>query len=114
MRDWTEEWLDALPEGTLIECDLSPYPTKHEWFVRIDGDWEILRGMDVWSSKEVLSELASGSIRVVSVPVDALLSDETIRAYANRLAGETHRLVLYGEADIALRAAIAHVTGETP
>lgn len=50
MTEWTVERLDALPEGTLIECDLSPYliecdlspyPSKHEWFVRLDGGWEI-------------------------------------------------------------------------
>lgn len=102
--EWTAERLDALPEGAVIRWTEDGYP---EIAIRGDRSWRLLSGHEIYS--ETVGEDADpGSIRVVSVPVDALLSDETMRA-----AGEGHYL---GQPNsrvrTALHLAVAHITGE--
>lgn len=106
-EDWTVERLDALPECTTVS-----YMTE-------GTGWTIVKGKgDAWfyvllgrmrTSEHILTSAVPGSIRVVSVPVDALLSDETVRAASGGHAlGPTNSLVR-----IVLGDAVAHVTGES-
>lgn len=101
MNNWTTKRLDALPEGTVVawEGAFNSW-ALHDTPGNLYG-WLSDTG-EMWSSAEIVK--SRGSIRVVSVPVDALLSDETIRAS-------------HGQGDLAdeiIRAAVAHVIGEQP
>lgn len=119
MSEWTARKLDDLPDGTVItwtEDGEESYPpvgirTKDGWEVSYYGD-DVLSG-------GILREADPGSIRVVSVPIDALLDDEAVRVAAiaslNRLGVTPEDVSIDAEAQglgDVLRAAIAHVTGE--
>lgn len=103
--EWTIERLDALPDGTVIEANV----TEVERFVR-DGRWWVEVGHRIrWSSHDLVGNQATYpnqpehlTIRVVSVPVEALLGDEALWAPGRVGGGDPYELVA---------AAVAHATG---
>ena len=110
-NDWTAERLDALPEVAVVKIRNTP-------FVKELGAWAAAGHLNTTPVEHLLRY--SSEIRVVSVPVEALLSDEAVRAAASALhadacadgecigadVGDFDR-----EAGTALRAAIANITG---
>lgn len=111
---WTAERLDALPEGVVVEmtwrnsCVTAYFRTHDEALPWAEIDREVL---DRVSSRSLAAATVdAGSIRVVSVPIDALLSDGPLAA------ADEGQWVLNGfgarSVELAMRAAIAHVTGE--
>lgn len=124
MTEWTADRLDALPEGTVIVVTWrSAFPRGYMHLG--SGLWsDDLGARDVdceWTSED-LASYGPHSIRVMSVPVDALLTDEAILAAA-KAAEEAqgwpwyglathHQQVALAAAAVAVRAAIAHITGE--
>ena len=110
--EWTAERLLGLPERVVVELTWrSGYVST---YIRVGTGWQEVDpiSLQVISSHSLAAGSTSGSIRVVSVPVDALLSDETVAVTAVGLwgpdAGQYSRRI----AGVALRGAIAHVTGE--
>lgn len=115
---WTVERLEGLPEGTVIgwtEYDaLDTYRAT-----RAEGEWWVIGGDDFSSASLAEDEeLDPGSIRVVSVPIDALLADETVRAIARAMSDDWNpdrdpvlTAMFQDYAQTATRAAVAHVTG---
>lgn len=107
MSAWTAERLDALPEGTVVAWEGAYYSwALHDTPGSLYG-WLSDSG-ERWSSAEIVKS-SEGSIRVVSVPVNALLTEDAIEAAADAAwvddaAGWSARA--------AIRAAIAHITGE--
>lgn len=111
MTEWTAERLDALPEGTLIDVQWPTMterlhkPAPGKWWSTNLGD----RPEDCDVSSEDLADNPNiKSIRGVSVPVDALLSDEAIRASAQYPEIQASRMLT----QVIIRDAIAHITGE--
>lgn len=109
MTDWTAARLHEQPELTIIEYARD---TADLTAVRVDygdgDDWLVLDSGDCLSSAELLEDADHGSIRVVSVPVAALLSDETVWHSGK------HPHLLGKSVEIprsVLKSAIAHVTG---
>ena len=107
-NEWSVERLDALPEWTLITW--SEDDGYHEGVsahkLRKPGAWDVhYYGGDTVYSEGIIAEADPGSIRVVSVPVDALLSEGAV--------GAAHQVIPGVHPDIVrevLRAAIAHIT----
>lgn len=92
---WTAERLDALPEFTGIECGhrkslwtltRGPGGYGYDW-IDNEGNWV--------DSDEVLGLAEPGSIRVVSVPIDALLA----------AVGPASRAIIRGAIDTVTREA---------
>ena len=103
VNEWTAERLEALPDGTVIEaCDQEFWLCPDGW---LDGDGGCL------TSEDLIADTDPGSIRVVSVPIDALLSDEAIEAALPEWISPTMRPVGVDRRRALIRAAIAHVTG---
>lgn len=115
MTDWTVERLDALPEGVVVEmtwrnsCVTAYFRTHDEALPWAEIGREVL---DRVSSRSLAAATVdAGSLRVVSVPIDALLGPAAmlVAIVARDVAVEqgadnpTHD---------AIRAAVAHVTGE--
>ena len=101
MTEWTVERLDALPEGTVIEwldSGVELTAVKQE-----EGRWHLVRHTYYEYPEDIIEEAAPGSIRVVSVPIDALLADEAVHAW------DMHPADAYE----TIRAAVEHVIGET-
>ena len=102
---WTAERLDALPGGTVVAWEGAYYSwALHDTPGSLYG-WLSDSG-ERWSSAEIVKS-SEGSIRVVSVPIDALLSDETVWTSAR------HPQLLGKSVSIArdvLTRAIAHIT----
>ena len=115
--EWTAERLNALPEGTLVGWR-EVGSAKREYFVaRVEHhhyDWfEATPVGGRYTSNSLLYYAVPSSIRVVSVPIDALLSGEAIEAATDAFVMTTNLAGTLGdEAKQAIRAAIAHVTGE--
>ena len=111
MSDWTSERLDALPWGVTLR-----YLTDNsdETAMRSADGWRVFIGYQPYllTSAELAGRITEGI--VVSVPVDALLSDEAIDAVSD--AASTWILHgVPGNPSFPLhivRAAIAHVTGD--
>lgn len=118
MSTWTAARLDALPVGTVIAVEWSTLtermikPAPGKWWATNLSD----RPEDCDTSSEDLDDNPYViSIKVVSVPIDALLSPEAIRAGEDAFVDVTHLAgPIRDEAELVLRAAIAHVTGEAP
>lgn len=115
MTEWTVERLDALPEGVVItwtETDYyydPPLVTPYK-ACRLGESW-VDSSSDSYGSGYVTEDADPGTIRVVSVPIDALLADETV------WHSGSHPHLLGKSVDIprsVLMAAVAHVTGGTP
>lgn len=104
--EWTAERLEALPEGTVIRWTEDGYP---ELAMRGNRSWRQLRGREIYS-ETVMEDAEPGSIRVMSVPVDALLSAES----AWLLSGELNAPLLASDIAPAMAALVAHITGEAP
>lgn len=120
--EWTAARLDALPEWTVVTWTEGTYPRAG---VCID---HVIRGLAdaTYTAVTLIEDADPGSIRVVSVPIDALLSDEALLAAAKaevaevwdhegdtwNLGDDEYRDMQLGIATLGLRAAIAHVTGE--
>lgn len=71
VTDWSAERLDALPEGTVIaweECGFTVHAATE------DGSWWVIGGDRIRDRQNILIWASPGSIRVVSVPVNALLT----------------------------------------
>lgn len=114
MNDWTADRLAAQPEDTMIRLTFGGEPGRA---TRSDGHgsthWslEAFGAMARYTSEELFTMADPGSIRVVSVPIDALLSPAAmlVAIVARDVAVEqgadnpTHD---------AIRAAVAHVTGD--
>jgi|LSQX01.3.fsa_nt_gb hypothetical protein len=102
-NEWTVDRLVALPEGTVVAWDGESY----SWALKENPDnfhcWISDCG-DRWSSAEVFRSARPGSIRVVSVPIEALLSWGACKHAA--------RVVTGGSVVDTIRAAVAHVTRE--
>lgn len=110
---WTVERLDALPEGTVIEW-LVPGGKPLHYFIKDlgvtdpDRPWVYTKG-GAESSLDILRMVAlKESLRVVSVPIDALLADGAVdvaqrEAWVSDSEGWSVR---HG-----IRAAVAHITG---
>lgn len=88
MSAWTAERLDALPEGAVVAIWPSGFFTKDSDGAP-DRPWAYSRGGRESSRGLVLESVnedtGSGSVRVVSVPVNALLSDHLFGMIASRL-----------------------------
>lgn len=107
MTGITAERLAALPEGTGIAYDTEGTTW---WLVKSKGDaWFYVLQRRIRTSAQVLDMADPGSVRVVSVPVDALLNPKTAQ-FASR---DPHGAAFDPFADRTLRRAVAHVTGET-
>lgn len=105
MTEWTAEKLDVLPEGTGIRWTEDTYPEVAVQQKR----WRTLSGLAL-HSEQILEDADPGSIRVMSVPVDALLSAES----AWLLSGELNAPLLASDIAPAMAALVAHITGESP
>lgn len=109
MSDWTAERLDELHVWTVIAWAGSGGPMC----AAIDDRrrWHLIGLPMAITSEIVIAEADPGSIRVVSVPVDALTSHDALEA---AFEGSW---VPNGwgswSAELGVRAAIAHVTGVT-
>lgn len=103
MTDWTVERLEALPQGVALML----HPSRR-WFVRVqEGWWEIATGVGAAMSSAELLDRPVATVRVVSVPVDSLLTDEAVEAARwHSGLGSTR----YG-IERMLRAAVGHATG---
>lgn len=111
MSAWTAERLDALPEGTVIcwtevggmRCmGVRSQSRAHDWL-----EASPMGGR--YRHESLLRYADPGSLRVVSVPIDALLSDETVWTSAR------HPQLLGKSVSIArdvLTRAVARITGE--
>ena len=101
MSAWSPERLDALPENTVIAWEGAYYSwALHDTLGSLYG-WLSDSG-ERWSSAEIVKS-SKGSIRVVSVPTDALLGFDAVVAAVDAR--------LHGDMKAAIRAAIAHVIG---
>ena len=108
MSEWTVERLRALPEKTVVLAAMGN-PPDWMYLVLIRGAWWVLGYPDKYRTEDFVLYFDMSSIRVVSVPVNALLADETVRAAAGGHAlGPSN-----SQARIVLGQAIAHATGET-
>lgn len=109
MSEWTARRLDDLPDGTVIGWTEDTYPQAA---VRQGRSWRDLNGSAPFS-EGVLEDADPGSIRVVSVPIDELLSQNALEAATDAFAMTTNLVGILGnEAEQAVRAAIAHITGK--
>lgn len=116
--EWSAARLDALPESAVIEFTTwmestgphKPTPDLAIAFSAGQGRWweTMERGAESSEWLADPTEVDPGSIRVVSVPVDALLSGTAVVAAALTFPDERP----VGLAENAIRAAIAHVTEE--
>lgn len=109
--EWTAERLDALPEGTLIDVEWSSYierlakPAPGKWWAVNLGD----RPDQCDTSSEDLADNPNvKSIRLVSVPIEALLSEGTVIASSWFIRHPAARVL----ARSVLDAAVGYVTGD--
>lgn len=110
---WTAERLDALPNGTVIAFTVNSHPV----LVIKRGDGETYSDVDEGGHFYTIGVLRCpdpGSIRVVSVPIDALLSHAALSAMLAAWTAARDRKSRSGFSPTreAMRAAIAHITGE--
>lgn len=111
MTEWTPEKLDALPGATMITA--TPWGSTPDLFIGLDHDngrdWHgVSRGSETSAWLTDPTNIDPNSINVVSVPIDALLSEGALMAAAE--AQPLPKPYLLDSRGI--RAAIAHVTGE--
>lgn len=119
MTEWTVERLDALPEGTVIEwldSGVEMMAVKQD-----KGRWQLVRRAYYEHPEGIVADADPGSVRVVSVPIDALLEDGTVRAIARAMSDDWNpdrdpvlTAMFQDYSQTAARAAVAHITGETP
>lgn len=100
--DWTAEKLDALPDGTVINAGRTSLAAT---LFRGGDGWWFIGGGDI-SSDDLRDWADPGSIRVVSVPIAALLSEGAIRHAKHAAAVDSPAMV----SDV-LHAAVEHATG---
>ncbi len=111
---WTAERLDALPEGTVVGWREVGSTAREHFVVRVEHhryDWfEAGPVGGRYTSNSLLYYAVPSSIRVVSVPIDALLAWEP-PAGSVVVDGVPLGLSVEGR-KAAVRAAVAHITGE--
>ena len=114
-NEWTVERLEALPEGTVVAWEGAYY----RWAFRENPGstygWVSDCG-ERWSSAEIFKSADPGTIRVVSLPTDALLAEmpEEQGYHLSLTSTEIWEQGGWNNAVRAIRAAIAHVIGEAP
>lgn len=99
--EWTATRLNALPVDTVVGFS-DVYSGAPRRTTRYPDGFDLTLWREGFPGAAVMEAAEPGSIRVVSVPIDALLS-EGVAATANPPVADGH-----------IRAAIAHVTGEAP
>lgn len=105
MSEWTARRLDDLPDGTVIAWEESGI-TVHA-AIADDSGW-VIGGDRIRDRQNILIWASPGSTRVVSAPINALLTDEAIRAATPYPELQTSRTLTR----VIIRDAIAHITGE--
>lgn len=112
-REGIAAWLGKLPDWTVIEADLAPYPDTVR-LINDEGDWRVVNGLDVWTPHAIAAE-RYGPLVVVSYPGKSLLAQVNTEAAGRAAIAKYHPGWPYDpkfteQATTIIQAALDHAT----